>query len=105
MSISRKLRFNLTIGAMNASYIVQMVTIHDQSWINQLQVKFLILLQLVLLCNKKSYFWLYAPSIHISKALAKINFTHQLTDFLIDASEFCASFVIIYKNMNIRTER
>ena len=38
-----------------------------------------------------------APSIHISKALAKINFTHQLTDFLIDASEFCATFVIVYK--------
>ena len=34
-------RFNLTIGAINASYIVQMVTILDQTWINQFQVKLL----------------------------------------------------------------
>ena len=34
----RMYRFNLFIGATNASYIVQMVTILDQTWINQLQV-------------------------------------------------------------------
>ena len=34
-----KKRFNLTVGAINASYIVQMVTILDQSWINQFQVE------------------------------------------------------------------
>ena len=31
----------MTIGAINASYIVQMVTILDQTWINQFQVKLL----------------------------------------------------------------
>ena len=31
----------MTIGATNASYIVQMVTILDQTWINQFQVKLL----------------------------------------------------------------
>ena len=32
-------RFNLSIGAINVSYIVQMITILDQSWINQFQAK------------------------------------------------------------------
>ena len=33
-----KERFNMTIGAVNASYIVQIITILDLSWINQFQV-------------------------------------------------------------------